>query len=66
MSKVEVDSAQEHEEQNENMEEADEEGMDIKAKALTKLLKTSSVSSFSFLLACRHLLFSGHLKATGC
>ncbi|KAG5293001.1 lymphocyte-specific helicase [Histoplasma ohiense] len=43
ISKVKVDSAQEHEEQNENMEEDDEEGMDIKAKALTKLLKTSSV-----------------------
>ncbi|KLJ08333.1 hypothetical protein EMPG_16239 [Blastomyces silverae] len=43
MSRMEVDSAQGHAARDKNVEEEDEEGMDVKAKALTNLLKTSSV-----------------------
>ncbi|PGH30689.1 hypothetical protein GX50_06553 [[Emmonsia] crescens] len=43
MSRMEVDAAQEPAAQDKNVEEDDEEGMDVKAKALTNLLKTSSV-----------------------
>lgn len=52
MSRMEVDAAQEPAAQDKNVEEDDEEGMDVKAKALTNLLKTSSVS-FYFVVTIR-------------